>query len=174
MGSVSAAMIEAAVVDELRVVVDDQGLRDAVYKGSKALLDGEQSEIETHLAQLKAQITRDTEEVRRILKHEVFENLNDVRVEDLKVRITKAEADLAVAMDKLKQVAARQLSRLDIDIAMSDFKVVWASLTAKERVHLVELLVARVVYEPDVGSMAISYHPTAITALVEECEEPVA
>ncbi|TWU55022.1 hypothetical protein Poly51_37710 [Rubripirellula tenax] len=104
----------------------------------------------------------------------MFENLNDIRVEDLKARIAKAEADVVVATEKLKQVAARQLSRLDIDIAMSDFKVVWASLTAKERVHLVELLVARVVYDPDAGSMAISYHPTAITALVEECEESVA
>ena len=126
------------------------------------------------LAQLKAQINRDTEEVRRILKHEVFENLNDVRVGDLKARIAKAEAEVAVATDKLKDVASRQLSRLDIDIAMADFKVVWASLTAKERVHLVELLVARVVYDPDAGSMAISYHPTAITTLVEECEDSVA
>ncbi|WP_302118251.1 hypothetical protein [Allorhodopirellula heiligendammensis] len=167
-------MIEAAVVDELRVVVDDQGLRDAVFQGSKALLDKEQAEVETLLAQLKAQVNRDTEEVQRILKHEVFENLNDIRVEDLKSRIAKAEADVVVATEKLKQVAARQLSRLDIDIAMSDFKVVWASLTAKERVHLVELLVARVVHDPDAGSMAISYHPTAINALVEECEESVA
>ncbi|TWU46426.1 recombinase family protein [Rubripirellula reticaptiva] len=174
MGSVSAAMIEAAVVDELRVIVDDQGLRDAVYQGSKGLLDKEQAEVETLLAQLKAQINRDTKEVQRILKHEVFENLNDIRVEDLKARIATAEADVVVATEKLKQVAARQLSRLDIDIAMSDFKVVWTSLTAKERVHLVELLIARVVYDPDAGSMAISYHPTAITALVEECEEAVA
>ncbi|TWU39541.1 zinc ribbon domain-containing protein [Novipirellula artificiosorum] len=125
MGSVSAAMIEAAVVDELRVIVDDEGLRDAVFQGSKTLLDKEQAEVETLLAQLKAQINRDTEEVQRILKHEVFENLNDIRVEDLKARIEKAEADVVVATDKLKQVAARQLSRLDIDIAMSDFKVVW-------------------------------------------------
>ena len=94
MGSVSAAMIEDAVVDELRVVVDDEGLRDAVFQGSKALLDKEQAEVETVLAQLKAQINRDTEEIQRILKHEVFENLNDVRVEDLKARIARRKPTL--------------------------------------------------------------------------------
>ena len=171
MGSVSAPMIEDAVVSELRCVVADDGLRETVFMQTKTLLDKEQAELEVQLAQFKMQISRDLEEVRRIEDHEVFENLNEIRLADLKTRVLKSEADLTRTLDKLKRIDDKRLTRLDVDLALSDFDQVWASLTAKERTQLVELLVAKVVYNPDEGSLEVTYHPTAITALADDCEE---
>jgi site-specific DNA recombinase len=171
MGSVSAPIIEEAVVSDLRCIVADEGLRETVFMQTKTLLDKEQAELEIQLTQFKTQVSRDLEEVRRIEDHEVFENLNEVRLVDLKARILKSEAAITRTMDKLKSIDDKRLTRLDVDRSMSDFGQVWASLSAKERTHLVELLVAKIVYDPDEGSLEVTYHPTAITALAEECEE---
>lgn len=98
-------------------------------------------------------------------------DLYDARRQDLNSRLAKTEdriVEIEGALEHLKQC---RFGRSDVEEAVSDFDRLWAILRAKERVQLTELLVSRVQYDRFEGSLSISYHPTAITALLHNDEE---
>ena len=47
----------------------------------------------------------------------------------------------------------------------------WELLRPRERVQLLELLIERVQYDRNEGTLEVEYHPTAIAALIEHAEE---
>ncbi len=76
---------------------------------------------------------------------------------------------------KLQREIVRQLQEQgcdDIDTSiLEDFEVLWGSLTPKERVRVVQLLLERVTYDPDEETIALRFRPSGIETLAEEFVE---
>jgi site-specific DNA recombinase len=98
-------------------------------------------------------------------------DLNDARRQELNKRLAKTTARIAEVEKALEHLKQCRFGPSDVEEAVSDFDKLWAILRAKERVQLMELLVSRVQYDRFEGALSISYHPTAITALIQNDEE---
>jgi site-specific DNA recombinase len=170
-GSIPAPAIEAAVVDSIRCVVDDEGVRRAVFAQSEQLLQQHQQRHEVQLRQLTTQRSRDISELKRIAIDGESGELNDTRRQDLKTRLAKTQARIVEVEKDLEHLKQCRFGRSDVEEAVSDFDKLWAILRAKERVQMMELLVSRVQYDRFEGALSISYHPTAISALIQNEEE---
>ncbi len=170
-GSIPAPPIETAVVESLRCIVDDEGVRRAVFEQSEQLLQQHQQRHDLQLRQLTTQRSRDEAELKRMATEGEASDLNDSRRQELKTRLAKAQARIDVVESDLEHLSQCRFGRSDVEEAISDFDQLWAILRPKERVQLMELLVSRVQYDRFEGALSISYHPTAITALIQNDEE---
>ena len=170
-GSIPAPAIEAAVIESLRCIVDDEGVRRAVFEQSEQLLQQHQQRHDLQLRQLTNQRSRDEAELKRMATEGETGDLNDARRQDLKARLDKTHARIVEVERDLEHLKQCRFGRSDVEEAVSDFDRLWAILRAKERVQMMELLVSRVQYDRFEGALSISYHPTAISALIENEEE---
>lgn len=98
-------------------------------------------------------------------------DLNDAGRQELKTRLAKTQAWIDVVESDFMQLSQCRFGRSDVEEAISDSDQLWAILRPKERVQMMELLVSRVQYDRFEGALSISYHPTAITALIQNTEE---
>jgi site-specific DNA recombinase len=166
-GSISAPPIETAVIESLRCIVDDEGVRRAVFEQSEQLLHQHQQRHELQLRQLTSQRSRDNAELKRMATEGETADLNDARRQDLKARLAKTQARIVEVEKDLEHLKQCRFGRSDVEEAVSDFDRLWAILRPKERVQLMELLVSRVHYDRFEGDLSITYHPTAISALIQ-------
>ncbi|TWT51006.1 DNA-invertase hin [Rubripirellula amarantea] len=157
MGSMSAPMIEAAVVDEIRAVVADETLRRTVHEHIERSLAKDKATLQTTVTQIREQRNRDLAEMTRINQRETFERFADDRLSDLSDRTDLATIQLPVAMHQLSTWNDRRISRDELNAILSDFDRVWKMLTPKECVEVIGLLVDRVVYDPDQGELTITH-----------------
>ena len=172
-GSIPAPAIEQAVVEGLRCLVEDEGLKSEVYEQSKRLAEKQRSKLELQLRQARAQQSRDVAELGRMDSDGLAGQLNDLRRDELNQRIDKAESQAGEIDVALAALRDRHLERRDVDEALSDFDHLWSLLRPNERVQLLELLVERVEYDRNEGALEISYHPSAIASLIARDEENV-
>lgn len=170
-GSIPAPPIEAAVVESLRCIVDDEGVRRAVFEQSEQLLQQHQQRQDLQLRQLTSQRSRDEAELKRMSTEGEAGDLNDTRRRDLKVRLAKTQARIVEVEKDLEHLKQCRFGRSDVEEAVSDFDQLWAILHPKERVQLMELLVSRIQYDRFEGDLSISFHPTAISVLIQNDEE---
>jgi len=170
-GSIPAPAIETAVVESLSCIVDDEGVRRAVFEQSEQLLQLHQQRHDLQLRQLTSQRSRDEAELKRMATEGEAGDLNEARRQELKTRLARTQARIDVVESDLEQLSQCRFGRSDVEEAISDFDQLWAILRPKERVQLMELLVSRVQYDRFEGALSISYHPTAITALIQNTEE---
>jgi site-specific DNA recombinase len=166
-GSISAPPIEAAVIESLRCIVNDEGVRRAVFEQSEQLLQQHQQRHELQLRQLTSQRSRDEAELKRMATEGETADLNDARRQHLKTRLAKTQARIVEVEKDLEHFKQCRFGRSDVEEAVSDFDRLWAILRPKERVQLMELLVSRVHYDRFEGALSITYHPTAISALIQ-------
>jgi site-specific DNA recombinase len=170
-GSIPAPAIEQAVVEELRCIVEDEGLKSEVYEQSMRLTEKQRSRLELQLRQLNAQHSRDLAELGRMDVDGLTGQLHDLRRDELQQRLDKVKlqvGDIEVALAALRD---RQFERRDVEEALSDFEHLWSLLRPKERIQLVELLVERVEYDCGKGALDITYRPTSIASLITHDEE---
>ncbi len=170
-GSIPAPAIEAAVVEALRCIVDDDGLRREVYKQSETLVQQRQERLDLQLRQLTKQRSRDNAELERMATEGEAGELNNARRHDLQTSIERTLTQIEEVTAALAIAGQQSFGRDDVDEALGDFNWLWKMLKARERVQLLELLVSRVQYDRSDGTLAISDHPTAITALIKNGEE---
>jgi len=172
-GSISAPAIEAAVLEEMRCIVDDQGLRREVYNQSERLVQQRKEKLELQLRQSTAQRSRDQSELKRMATEGAAGELNNARRDDVQNRIETTQATITRISDELAAAEELRFGRTDVEGALNDFDRLWSLMRPRERVQLLELLVSRVQYDRSEGTLAISYHPTAISALMQNGEDAV-
>lgn len=146
-------------------------MRRAVFEQSEQLLQQQQQRHDLQLRQLTSQRSRDEAELKRMATEGETGDLNDARRQDLKTRLAKTQCRIVEVEKDLEHLKKCRFGRSDVEEAVSDFDRLWAILRPKERVQQMELLVSRVQYDRFEGALSISYHPTAISALIQNEEE---
>ena len=165
--SLPAAEVEAAVVDQIRCIARDQGLRDDVLRQASAAAEAELAELATQRQQLECQLSRDHAEISRLAVVANPTTATTSRMADLHERIAKAEAELGRTRNRTEELERKRINKADVAAAFEDFDNVWAALSTRERAQALALLVSRIEFDPGDSSLAISFHPSAITTLAE-------
>jgi len=164
--SLPAAEIEAAVIDQIRCIGEDPGLLDATLGEARRQTEAAIERLEAERRTLERGLSRCHAEILRLAASEATEAAV-ARTADLEDQIRQTEHRLS---EVATQTAARKqdlLNEADVATAFADFDNVWTSLTPREQVRLINLLVSRVEYDAADNSIEIAFHPTDIKALDE-------
>jgi site-specific DNA recombinase len=156
--SVSAPVIETAVLDSIRALGRDGKLRAQVVAGVEADDRSRRAQIEVEQEELRKKLQK----LNGDLARQAADNKSDSagrfdRIAGLRQEIEAVErklAELAVNMKAAEEAAA---DPDDIQRTLERFEPVWESLTTREREKLIKTLVTKVGYDGRTGKVTIGF-----------------
>lgn len=170
--SLPAGEIEKAVVDQIRCISQDpdllaETLRQARAQAEEAIerLAGERRIVERGLARCHA-------EIRRTATSEPAASAASVRIADLTDQVGQSERRLTEVDGQIVEWRRDLVTEAEVAAAFADFDNVWAALSPREQVRLINLLVHRVEFDAADSSIEISFYPSGINALATGTEGP--
>jgi site-specific DNA recombinase len=169
--SLPAGEIEAAVVDQVRDISRDAGLRDEIIRQAMVAAQQGRKEIEAHQIQLGRQLARDHGEIRQLALDERPGGQVSHRIADIQERIEKAELEIAKVNRQLVDLEKHEMSTQEIEHALIDFDRVWDALTTREQSQLLALLVSKVEFDQSDCTIAITFHASGIETLEQQSQE---
>ncbi len=92
----------------------------------------------------------------------------DPRLADANDRIRDAERRVTEVDDELATLDGQLIDEAEVAETLADFDALWDCLVSREQARILELLVERVAYEAEAGSISITFRPAGIKALA--CE----
>lgn len=168
--SLPAGEIEKAVVDQIRCIGQDadflsETLRQARSQAEEAIkrLSDERSIIERGLTRCHA-------EIRRAATSGANAGAVTARIADLSDQIGQSERRLSEVDSKLAELRRGLVTEADVAAAFADFDNLWSSLSTREQVRLVNLLVFRVDFDAAESSLEVSFYPSGIKTLADNTE----
>jgi site-specific DNA recombinase len=169
--SLPAGEIEAAVVDQVRAISRDEGLRNEIVR--QAMLDSTQAktELESQQTQLTRQLTRDHGELRQLAIDQHPTDTTTHRIVELQKRIEAADQKLATVDRKRTELQQHELPTQQMEDALADFDRVWNALTIREQSQLLGLLVSKVEFDQSDSTISISFHSSGIASLEQQTQE---
>lgn len=87
---------------------------------------------------------------------------------DLQDRIRTAERRLTEIDNELISLQEQTIDESQVVTALAEFTPLWESLGPREQARVLELLVARVDYDGQRGTVSLTFQPTGIKALTQE------
>lgn len=148
--SLPAGEIEQFVVEQLKVLAESPELLEATLARAQAQQKEEVSRLDGELRKLNRQRVSAEQTVRRINEPAAAEKL--------------AEINLAIAKanETLARVTARTINEPQVRAALAEFGRLWHTLSTREQVRVIELLIETVAHDGRDGTLAISFRSVGI------------
>jgi site-specific DNA recombinase len=162
--SLPAAEIERVVVDQIRCMAADKGLRAEVYRQTQVQHEADGAEMAREKQGLERELARHHAEVRKLAGKPAAGR----RLADLHEQVSQAEGRLAELRDRIASHERCRVGPQDVAAAFADFDGVWGTLSPREQARVLALLVARVEFDAADSTVAVSFHPTAIKTLARK------
>lgn len=166
--SVSAPAMESAVLEAVRKLGTDPQLAEEVVRQAEAQVARRREQhakdvsvAETALQRLNAETTK--------LAGDATMNPT-ARLDglvDLQRQIQDAEHRLSQLAVVSRELEADQIDETEALRAVAEFHPIWAELTTREQVHLVQMLVAKVGYDGQSGKLTVDFRSAGIKELCE-------
>jgi site-specific DNA recombinase len=86
---------------------------------------------------------------------------------DLQDRIRSTEQRATQVREELIALGRELVDEKEAARALALFDPVWESLSPREQVRVMQLLVERVDYDGEKGTVSVTFHPTGIGALAD-------
>ena len=86
----------------------------------------------------------------------------DPRLADANDRIRDAERRVTEIDDELATLDGDLIDEAEVAEALADFDALWDCLVSREQARILELLVERVAYDGEAGSISITFRPAGI------------
>lgn len=173
-GSLPAAEIENAVVDQIRCMADDPHLRGEVLSQARKNVDSELADLQTTRRDLGRELARHHTEIQKLVVETPDNGAATARIADLHERIDKAEARLAEVNTQITAAEHERLEEDDVAAAFADFNNVWNALSPREKAKVLGLLILRVEFDPSDNSIAITFHSSGIKTLAQSQNDEAA
>ena len=90
---------------------------------------------------------------------------------DLQDQIRRAERRLTEIREEEIALAGELVDETEVAWVLAEFGTLWGALTPREQMRVVDLLVERVDYDGQNGSVSITFRPTGIKTLGAELDE---
>jgi len=168
VGSLPAAEIEKAVVDQIRYVGADSELIAETLRQARAhvqvpikRLTGERDVVARAVARCHA-------EIRRAATSEPVTAVATARIADLNDQIRQSGRRLAEIDREIVDLQSRIVSESDVAEALGDFDRLWEALSPREQVRVIQLLVHRVDFDAADSSIEVTFYPSGIKALAAD------
>ena len=166
--SVSAPVIEAAVVQQIRRIGSDPHIvaraiakADDQRRSRIADLNFERQRTQKELAGLEAELRKLVPLVGR------RDQAVTDRMADLQERIGQAERRLSESMQDLTALESQAVNEDDFRAALADFGPVWGSLNSREQARIVHNLIERVAYDGKSNKVTVSFRTAGIRRICQ-------
>lgn len=87
---------------------------------------------------------------------------------ELQSRIRPIEQRLSVVRDQLQSLDGELIDESDVTTALGQFDTLWESLKVAEQNRLIRLLVERVDYDSQAGTIVVTFQPSGIRSLIQQ------
>jgi len=160
--SLSAPDLERYIVSELENISSDVGLR-------KEVVDSFYLRMQIELSEAK----KNEASIRRSLA-EISKKISNVgESSSLAIELRKRESE---TLDALSEIEAERenfenqmnCGRQKLEEIFSDFTMLWSKLNFKEQYELVDMIIEKVVYDGDKGSIFIKFYDNGIKSFQEK------
>ena len=165
--SLPADQIERFVVERVREVCMDPEVRSRTLAACQRATGAQRDAAQLDLDAAERDIARIERELSRVAGDAATNPHAAARLADLHERLAEAQRRADAATMAIETVDAETALPEEVDAAFADFDGVWSRLSPKQQVRLVRLLVQRVDYDAEKGSVAIGFHPLGLRRLVD-------
>ena len=172
--SIPAQEIEKFVVDQVRCIGKDATLVLETLEETRAQAQVRIKDLQTERRGLKRDLSRHNTELRKLAGRLATNGSATDRVADLQDRVRSAEQRSTQVREELMGLERDLLDEKEVARALAAFDPVWESLAPREQVRVIRLLVQRVDYDGDQGTVSVTFHPAGIKMLSREYEEATA
>ncbi|HOX26975.1 MAG TPA: recombinase family protein [Candidatus Krumholzibacteria bacterium] len=169
--SIPAGEIEKFVVDQVRGIGRDPALLAETLGAARAEAKARIKELEAEKSGLDRELRRHNAQMRALAGLAGAGGTATDRMADLLDRIRGVEQRLAVTREELAALGRELVDEKEAVRAMAAFDPVWETLTLREQARVLRLLVQRVDYDGDKGTVAVTFHPAGIETLSREMAE---
>ncbi len=173
-GSLPAAEIERAVVEQIRCIGEDLDLLGETLHQATAQADAAIKRLTAERRMVERGLARCHAEIRRAATSELATNAATARIADLNDQIRASDHRLAEVDAKVAELQEDVINETDVAAAFTDFDNVWKALSPREQGRLIRLLISRVEFDAADSSIEISFHPSGIKTLATDADEPAA
>ncbi len=140
-------------------------IRQAGEQGRKRI-----AELEVEKRGMERSLRRSNAELRKLTGQLGNDAVTD-RMADIQDRIRSAEQRATQVREELIALGSQLVDEREVARALSLFDPVWDSLTPREQAKVLHLLVERVDYDGEQGTVSVTFHPAGIKTLSQELEE---
>ncbi|MDO9068536.1 MAG: zinc ribbon domain-containing protein [Deltaproteobacteria bacterium] len=169
--SIPAGEIEKFVIDQVRGIGSDQALLAETLGGARAEAKARIKELEAEKSGLARELGRHNAQMRDLAGSVGSGGTATDRMADLLDRIRGMEQRLAAIREEMATLGRNLIDENEAARAMAAFDPVWETLTLREQGRVVRLLIQRVDYDGDNGTVAVTFHPAGIEMLSREYAE---
>jgi site-specific DNA recombinase len=168
--SIPAVEIETFVVDQVRAIGRDPALLIETLSAARAEAKGRAGELAAEKSGLERDLTRHTAQMREHAGA-IGAGATSGQMADLLDRVRGAEDRLAQIQQELIQLERNLIDEDEAARAMAAFDPIWESLTPREQARVLHLLIQRVDYDGDKGTVSVTFHPAGMETLIREYAE---
>jgi site-specific DNA recombinase len=169
--SIPAAEIEGFVVDQIRAVARDPKIVAATLVEASNQIHESLDRMEAERRDIKRDLARANAEMRAL----ALEAIGDAdgsracrQLADAQERIRLGEVRLTEIREETIRLRAEAICEDEVVAALGDFDAMWGALSLREQARVVQLLIERVEYDGDGGTVSVTFRPSGIKALAED------
>ncbi|UCF41677.1 MAG: zinc ribbon domain-containing protein, partial [Gemmatimonadota bacterium] len=166
--SIPAQEIERFVLEQVRCIGRDPTLVAETLEAARAEAQHRTEELTRERRGLERELGRNHAELRNLADGPTASGAVTGRMADLQDRIRLAEQRATAVEEELVALGRNEVDAEDAARALSVFDPVWDSLCVREQIRVIQLLVERVDYDGDRGTVSVTFHPAGIDALGRE------
>ena len=172
--AIPAGEIEKFVIDQIRSIGRDPALLVATLGATRAETKARITELEAEKGALERELKRHNAQMRELAGDIGSGGVSTDRMADLLDRVRGAEQRLAQVRDELTGLERGMIDENESAKALAAFDPVWETLTLREQARVLNLLIQRVDYDGDKGTVSVTFHPAGIETLSREFAEETA
>lgn len=170
--SLPAPEIERFVIDQIRSVGKDTDILAETLEQARSKSKKELQELEKEKRTLQRDLKRYNTEVHNLIDYISQNGKSDApvtaRLADLQDRILLLEQRNTLINEDIVTLSKEMVDENELESALSHFDPIWNSLALREQARIIQLLVERVVYNGEEGTVAVTFHPNGIKTLAQE------
>ena len=166
--SIPAREIENFVIDQMRCVGKDTTLLTEALEQTRAQAMARISDLEAEKRGLERDLIRHNTELRNLAGRLATNGTATDRVADLQDRIRAAEQRSTQVREELIMLGRGLVDEKEVARALAAFDPVWETLAPREQTRVIRLLVQRVDYDGEKGTVSVTFHPAGIKMLSRE------
>jgi len=169
--SVPAPEIEKFVVDQVRAIGKDPSLVAETIRRALAQATKRIKELQAERAALEKDLRRHNNDLRKLVSRLGRNGTATDRMADIQDRIRSAEQRATQVREELIALEREMVDEKEAARALALFEPVWENLSPREQVRVMQILLERVDYDGENGTVSITFHPTGIGVLAEEARK---
>ncbi len=162
------------MVDQIRCIGKDPALLAETLAVARSEAKARIKELEVEKRSLGRGLARHSTKLQELVGNLAGGEVTTAQMADLQERIQSAEQRTSQIRAELIGLERQLIDENEAMRVMAAFDPVWETLSLREQARVLRLLIQRVDYDGDKGTVSVTFHPSGIEMLSHEVAEETA